>query len=259
MPEATLPHPQGTPCWIDLAADPQAAALDFYRRLFGWSGEPGPAEYGGYAVMEVGGRPVAGIMQAMAGQPASTSVWTVYFAVEDIAASAAKVGEHGGNVFMGPQDVPGSGVMAMALDPEGAVFGLWQPQPFTGIGVIAESGAPCWFELESTAGEAAAAFYAGVFGTEAVAAEAMPGEYWLLQVGGRQVAGIWNASGDRAAGAPRWQTYLQVEDTDATLERATAAGAKVLRAAADTPFGRFAILADPFGAQFAVMGVPAAS
>jgi predicted enzyme related to lactoylglutathione lyase len=259
MPEATLPHPQGAPCWIDIALDSQSAALDFYRPLFGWSGEPGPAEFGGYAVMEVGGKPVAGIMQTMPDQPASAPVWTVYFAVEDVAASAARVRELGGTVFMGPQEVPTTGVMALALDPEGAVFGLWQPQPFTGIGVVGEPGAPCWFELESTRGEEAGAFYAGVFGTASVAAEAMPGEYWLLQVGDRQVAGIWKASGDRAATAPRWQTYLQVADADKTIERASAAGAKVLRAATDTPFGRFAILADPFGAQFAIMAVPAAS
>ena len=259
MPEATLPHPQGAPCWIDIAVDPQSAALEFYRPLLGWSGEPGPAEFGGYAVMEVGGRPVAGVMQTMPDQPAATPVWTVYFAVEDAAASAARVGELGGNVFMGPQEVPGTGVMALALDPEGAVFGLWQPKPFTGIGLVGEVGAPCWFELESASGADAAAFYAGVFGTESAEAEAMPGAYWLLKAAGREVAGIWNASGDRAAYAPRWQTYLQVADVDATIEQAGAAGAKVLRAATDSPFGRFAILADPFGAQFAVLCAPAAS
>lgn len=37
MPEVTAEHYQpGTPCWVDLMAPDQRAALDFYCGLFGW-------------------------------------------------------------------------------------------------------------------------------------------------------------------------------------------------------------------------------
>lgn len=55
MPEVTSPYAPGTPCWIDLSVPDQRAALDFYRDLFGWQGEPGPPETGGYAVCTLRG------------------------------------------------------------------------------------------------------------------------------------------------------------------------------------------------------------
>src|SRR5207248_6091067 len=64
MPEVTAPYAPGTPCWVDLAAPDQQAAIDFYSGLFGWTGQIGPPETGGYAVCELKGKPVAGIMAA---------------------------------------------------------------------------------------------------------------------------------------------------------------------------------------------------
>ncbi|GAA5006837.1 hypothetical protein GCM10025734_47290 [Kitasatospora paranensis] len=68
MPEVTTRYKPGTPCWVDLMAKDQQAALDFYRDLFGWQGEVGPPEFGGYAVCSLNGRPVAGIGPAMAAE-----------------------------------------------------------------------------------------------------------------------------------------------------------------------------------------------
>jgi uncharacterized protein len=60
MPEVTDPYQPGTPCWVDLMVPDQQAALDFYRDLFGWQGEPGPPETGGYAVCTLNGKAVGG-------------------------------------------------------------------------------------------------------------------------------------------------------------------------------------------------------
>jgi uncharacterized protein len=51
--------------------------------------------------------------------------------------------------------------------------------------------------------------------------------------------------------------YYAVADTDAAVQTATELGGAVLAPAADTPYGRFALLADPMGATFAVLAVPA--
>ena len=255
MPEA-IAYPQGTPCWVDLITDDQAGALSFYRPLLGWSGEPDP-EFGGYAVLGPGGRPVAAIGPAPPDQPLAPTAWTVYFAVDDADAAAARVVEHGGAVTVGPGDVAGTGRLALAADPAGAPFGVWQAKPFPGFQAARTPGAPIWFELETDRGGTSAAFYSAVFGVPAPAMEQMPDAYWLLTVNGGQVAGIWQD--DQSPGAlrrpqgPQWNVYFQVADTDAAVEAALAAGAAALRPAKDSPYGRFATLADPQGARFRVI------
>ena len=258
MPDAKLPHAQGTPCWLDMFADDQAAALAYYGGQFGWSGEPN-TEFGGYAVLALGERAVAGISPVMPGTEPRPVAWNLYFAVDDIAAVADLVTKHGGTVLVGPDEVPGTGKLVFAADPSGATFGLWEPAPFPGFQAAEEPGAPAWFELETHQGAACAEFYAAVFGIEAPTMPEMPGAYWLLTVGETQVAGIWqdpDTSG-APAGHPRWNPYFLVVDTDAAVVSALAAGATLVTEAKDSPYGRLAQLRDPQGAQYSIVAPPA--
>ena len=259
MSDAKLPHAQGTPCWVDLMTGDQAEALRFYRSLLGWAGEPGGPQVGGYAVLSLDGRAVAGIGTQPEDQGPSVPAWTTYFAADDIAAAAERVGVHGGRVFVGPERIDGVGRLALGTDPGGAVFGLWQPEPFPGFQATDEPGAPVWFERVTTRGKMAAAFYSAVFDIEIPPMEQMPDEYWLVTVDGAQVAGIWDGSGSAIAEAgSRWQPYFKVADTDAAVTAALAGGGVVVRAAQDSPYGRLAALADPQGAHFSVISEPAA-
>jgi len=54
-----------------------------------------------------------------------------------------------------------------------------------------------------------------------------------------------------------WLTCFAVSSTDEAVAAVEAKGGKVTVPATDTPFGRFAIVEDPWGAPFEVMG-PAA-
>ena len=67
-------------------------------------------------------------------------------------------------------------------------------------------------------------------------------------------AGIMDATGFLGDQPSRWQFYLQVADTDATVEKALATGASLVQPVDDTPYGRIALLLDPAGVQFSVMG-----
>jgi len=64
---------------------------------------------------------------------------------------------------------------------------------------------------------------------------------------------------DPAWGAfpPQWLTYFGVADADAAVAAVTANGGKALSPIEPTPFGRTATLADPAGAQFKIVEVPA--
>ena len=252
MPEITAPYAPGTPCWVDLMVPDQQAALDFYHDVFGWAGEPGPAETGGYAVCTFKGLPVAGIGPTM--DPATPTVWTTYLATDDSDATMAKIGKAGGQVMMPPMDVMTLGRMSVAVDPAGAVFGVWEHKDFIGAQLVTEPGGIAWNECNSRDSAASAAFYAAAFD---VAVEDLPGdvEYRTLQIAGRPVGGI-NTMTDPpfTSDVPsHWLTYFCVDDTSSTVDAAVRRKADLLMPPADTPFGRMAVLRDPWGATFAII------
>ena len=47
--------------------------------------------------------------------------------------------------------------------------------------------------------------------------------------------------------------YFAVDDTDVAIERAVAAGGKLLVPAFDMQYGRMAVLSDPYGAAFSIV------
>jgi predicted enzyme related to lactoylglutathione lyase len=67
---------------------------------------------------------VAGMMAKPPSMPAEVpSFWGVYFAVDDADAAAAKITELGGQILMGPLDMP-PGRLAAVQDSTGAVFNI---------------------------------------------------------------------------------------------------------------------------------------
>ncbi|MFI9051606.1 VOC family protein [Streptomyces sp. NPDC053427] len=255
MPEVTAPYAPGTPCWVDLAAPDQQAAIDFYSGLFGWTGEVGPSETGGYAVCQFKGKPVAGIMAAipMGGQPAPPTVWTTYLSSDDADATERAIDAAGGTVCMPVMDVMTLGRMCIATDPSGAAFGVWQPRDFPGAGIVNEHGAVIWNELNTTNQKAAAAFYERTLGIGTHPMEGAEG-YFALSVGGRPVGGMQPMPAGVPEGVPsHWLTYFSVADTDETVATLQKAGGSTLKPPFDMVAGRMAVVQDPQGAPFAVI------
>lgn len=115
------------------------------------------------------------------------------------------------------------------------------------------SGQFVWYELMTSDAAAATRFYQSVVGWEAKDAGMPGGDYTILSVGGRGIGGLMTLSADaRAQGVPPcWTGYVGVDDVDAYVPRVTAAGGKLLREPEDIPgVGRFAVVADPYGAAF---------
>ena len=81
------------------------------------------------------------------------------------------------------------------------------------------------------------------------------GTYWVCKAGDTPVGGIFGMNGPEFEGLPpQWFAYLAVDDVDARVAKATAAGAKLLRPIFDLPgVGRIAILKDPVGAALGWM------
>jgi len=237
---------------VDHAASDLGVSTTFYASLFGWAPEDQGEDMGHYTIMRKDGRSAAGDMQVMGeGQPCA---WTTYVSVEDAEATAQAVTQAGGSVLAAPMDVSDIGRMAVLADPGGAVFGIWQPKSFIGAEVANEAASFVWSELNTRDVDGAKAFYAEVFGwtPEDVGADAMP--YTEFQLGGRAIAGMMPMPEMVPSQVPaHWLVYFGVDDTDASASRAIELGATTLVAPTDIPPGRFAVLADPDGAAFAII------
>lgn len=245
--------PVGVPCWTDLTVPDVAAAKSFYSAVLGWGFQDTGEEYGGYVIAEVRGAAAAGVGPLP--QPGMPSFWTLYLASDDADAVAAAVPEHGGTVVLPPGDVGPIGRMFIAADPTGAVFGVWQAGTHIGFGIANEPGGVTWEDLRSTDPAAARDFYTALFGyrTDPVpmaSADYMtfsrPDEEWPL-------GGMGEMMGAPDGTPSHWLVYFSVADADAAVAAAAAGGGTVLAPAFDSPFGRLAVLADPFGATFCVI------
>ncbi len=254
MTKHTGNHPNGSPCWFDLGVPDLRRGIDFYTALFGWEINEGPPEAGGYSMCLVDGAAVAAIMPTPDADAGSYS-WNVYFAADDLRATVKLIGEGGGTVVVEPMEVMGQGVMAMATDPSGAQFGLWEGQAHNGAQILGEPDSACWSELTTPDSEGSRAFYSAVLERPVESAGVDGFDYATVKVGEDDVAGIWGVPGEPA----HWTVYFAVEDAEAAVARVIAAGGSLVREPQDSPYGRFAVVADPFGAVFVVMKPPAAS
>ena len=118
-------------------------------------------------------------------------------------------------------------------------------------------GVPCWVEALQPDPRAAVDFYGSLFGWEFDGPGPMdgglPGEYFVAQLKGRDVAGIGSLPELRTPPTGSWNTYVRVDSADEAAERATAAGGSLLAGPLDAPpAGRLAVLLDPTGAAFCV-------
>lgn len=262
---------QGTPCWVDAALPDVEAGKRFYGELFGWTftdrgGDrlPGGRIRGRSADAFSGGRLVAALTPKSDGR--MPTVWSVYLATPDAGALARRITESGGQVINAPLSVGPAGSYAVAADPGGAVFGLWQGGERTGFEKHGEPGSYCWTEVYTRDKERVDAFYEGVFGFQGTDLPGIVSEDFRMwspegtepgentAVGGRSV--IDDSLPAEMPG--HFLVYFRVEDCDDTARRAAALGGRVRTAPYDIPYGRIAELTDDQGAAFAVLAEPPA-
>jgi uncharacterized protein len=116
-----------------------------------------------------------------------------------------------------------------------------------------EHGHFYWNELMTRDAEKAKKFYGGVIGWSFDAMPMPDGTYWVAKMGDKPVGGLFPLTSRQFDSVPEsWMAYLAVDDVDARVKKATAAGAKLMRPIFDIPgVGRIAILAEPGGAGIA--------
>lgn len=118
---ADLTNVVNTWSWNDLATTNAEAARTFYGDLFGWTFEDAGDSPMPYASILNGDRKNGGLFPLPDGDQ-RPSCWNVYFSVDDADKAADKIKQLGGNIFMEPFDIPGTGRMGVAADAHGAAF-----------------------------------------------------------------------------------------------------------------------------------------
>ena len=121
MDEKLFRH--GAFSWFELMTSDVEGAKEFYAKLFNWTTEALEMEGGtAYNVVKVDGEGTGGIMgiPPQAGQ--MPSMWGIYITVDDVDATARAVKDLGGQVLMGPQDIPEVGRFYVFQDPQGAIL-----------------------------------------------------------------------------------------------------------------------------------------
>ena len=117
----------GAMCWHELATQNPERAGEFYGALLGWSREDMPMEKFTYTTFKRADQMAGGMMPILAEWGPMPPHWGVYFAVENVDDSAARVEELGGKICTPAADIPGVGRFAVVQDPQGATFSLFRP------------------------------------------------------------------------------------------------------------------------------------
>lgn len=110
-----------------------------------------------------------------------------------------------------------------------------------------------WYELTTTDPDAAIAFYRSLVGWGTQTFEHPDMQYTMFTANDVPLAGVWKLTPEATGGAPNWVAYVGTDDLDGTVRRARELGATVLADDQEIEgVGKFAMLADPQGAAFAL-------
>lgn len=246
------PWPPGTPCWIDIAVPDVPLARLFYSSVLGWTFVDTGDDFAHYTVCQKFGHAAAAIGPVL--QEAQPSAWTVYLASDDCDSTAKMIVDSGGTLLVAPTDISDNGRMCVALDPTGCVFGVWESIETIGIGIANEPGSLIWTDARLADADVGRAFYGAVFGHTFQPVPGAPDGYSTFAVDGAPRGGMGGMLGNAAGSTPHWLAYFAVDDVDATVADAELAGGAILDRPQDTSFGRTAMIVDPFGARFGVIG-----
>jgi uncharacterized protein len=245
---------QGRFVWHDLATSNTDAAASFYTQVTPWKTQPGDYDPK-YTMWVNDGQPLGGC-EVLGDELKARNVapqWLPYVYVYDVDACTRQVKTLGGEVRMGPYEVPNVGGWSVITDPFGARIGMYEPE----AKVPVEHRAPrrgefSWHELMTADYKAAFEFYHELFGWEKTGESDMGemGIYLMFGKKGVPYGGMFNRRPEMPP--PNWLSYIRVDDVRQTAEAVKKFGGVVHRGPMEVPGGdMIAICSDPQSAMIA--------
>jgi predicted enzyme related to lactoylglutathione lyase len=248
---ATRVRNAGEFCWINMLTPEPALAREFFGKLLGWKFTALPPM--GQAI-KVDGHDIGGLFDlngpsTPAGTPPHIGVMVKVDSADETVRLVSALGGRAQPAF----DIMDEGRMAVCFDPNGAAFDIWEPRNTQGTDVDSTlHGAPSWFETLTTDVDAAADFYAGLFGWDP---EPMGGShYTTFRLGSDLVGGMMRITPDMGGIAPHWGVYFTVSKVDEAEHQAMRMGASICVPSQEVPgVGRFCGIISPQGVPFYVI------
>jgi predicted enzyme related to lactoylglutathione lyase len=185
------------------------------------------------------------------------SSWYPYVYVADLEATLRLVEPAGGLVVNPPAKRGTTATVATILDPNDAMLCLWEPTGPPDASTKHLPGSFVWIELETPDLDAAKKFYGELFGWDAGEVSGddeypLGDGYTVFTKSGEPVAGAIETA---MAGIPSsWCPSFAVADVDQSAIIAGRNGGVVMAEACNIPVGRQAVVVDPTGASFSVLG-----
>ena len=114
----------GAPSWFENYSNDVPKSTKFYSDLFGWKPEVMQMPGMEYTTFKLDGveLPIAGMMALSPDMGPMPPHWATYFTVDNTDDTVAKAKELGGNVVVGPMDIPEIGRFAGIVSPQGVMF-----------------------------------------------------------------------------------------------------------------------------------------
>ena len=260
---------RGSFIWYELMTSNTAVAKTFYDAVVGWDIEAENSMPGGgstdYRMIKRSDGGFAGGLLAMTPEMISGGGkpgWYGYVHVTEVDAAVKQIEAAGGQTWMGPQDMPGVGRMALVSDPQGAPLYVMTPTPpaenpdaRSDVFSVDRSQHIRWNELWTSDAGAALALFGDLFGWRQDGAMDMGpmGTYRFLYSGEVGIGAVGDAQPD--GDGSRWVYYIGVGDIDRAAKTVTDRGGQVVRGPHQIPGGEFtAICSDPQGVSFGIVG-----
>lgn len=251
-------YPNGMFCWNELSSNDLQKAKVFYAELFNWQLQESPIDDVGnvYIMFQKNNHDLGAMYKGkeeLERQGINTH-WLGYVAVDSVDETVTKIEAAGGEILIKPMDVFTAGRMALAKDPGGARFALWQGNEHKGAKLIGETNTVCWNELATRHLAECQKFYQAVFNWQAETKSMDGFEYAELMLDKTPIGGMMPMTEEWGDIASHWMTYFAVENCDASVEKAIGLGGTVCVPATDIPgVGRFSVILDPQKAVFSVI------
>lgn len=237
--------------WADIFTTEPNTTARFYASLFGWTSRTVTDDGGKYTLLSSESGPVAGVVRGpdrKDKRPAAR--WVGWFSSQRLESTAASIEAAEGRVVAGPRDVPERGEHLLAVDPEGALFGLMNSSMGDPTDKEPAEGELIWFHLFSYNPEQASIFYANTTG---LSPSPWQDAGFVLSDDDEPRAGISLLSEDTTAD-PTWVPFFLVTDIERKLKVARRLGAKLVVDPTTLENGSVvAIMTDTNGGVFAMV------
>lgn len=202
------------------------------------------------------GTPIIGLGARTPEYDALPLQWMPHFQVADVAASAARALELGGEELMHSKGDDGQSQWAVLVDQVGAAFGLIPVVPTEADSANEADRVGCisWLTLAVPDASSSRDFYQQVIGWDAKSIETEVGDgrlvnFEMQRANDIPAATICHSRGDYEGVPPVWLISLPVDDMPESLRRVREGGGKVINVGAEEDY---AVIQDPVGVYMAL-------